>query len=81
MCGAGVLPGARQVLHPGSGLGVHYVSAVDSAPFRGGSVVGLRHGKHLMALEALFMSLMAIISVCIGIGAFAVLRGLFSGQK
>jgi len=24
---------------------------------------------------------MAIISVCIAIGAFAVLRGLFSGQK
>lgn len=44
-CGTGVLPGARRVLHPGSGLGVHYVSAVDSAPFRGGAVVGLRHGK------------------------------------
>ena len=37
--------------------------------------------NNLMALEALFMSLIAIISVCIGIGAFAVLRGLFSGQK
>ena len=37
--------------------------------------------NNLMALEALFMSLMAIISVCIGIGAFAVLRGLFSVQK
>ena len=37
--------------------------------------------NNLMALEALFMSLMAIISVCIAIGAFAVLRGLFSGQK
>ena len=34
-----------------------------------------------MALEAFFMVLMAIISVCIAIGAFAVLRGLFSGPE
>jgi len=36
---------------------------------------------NILYLEIFFICLMALISVCIAVGAYAVLKGLFAGQK